>query len=550
MASIKITGVSEPIEVSEETTLLALSKQYRHLFKNPILLANVNNSLYELHKTPPEDATVTFLDMTDANGFRAYQRSAAFLMIYAIKSVLGEKTRVAIEHSISQSYYCEIPDQNIVITDALLAQIETKMQEAVQADLPIEKHAITLTEGQRLAEQFGLQDKKDLLHYRRAARVNFYKLDWFYDYFYGPMLPSTSFVSKFKLRPYSDGFMLQFPGISNTDSFSELRPLEKVIQVFKESNRWARILEVDTVGALNNTICAGGLAEIIRVSEALHEKKTAHIAETVCEQQKNLVLIAGPSSSGKTTFAMRLCIQLRASGRKPHLISLDNYYLNRANVPLDQFGKPDLETLDAIDVAQVNCDLQRLLKGETVEIPSFNFLKGKREYKGNFIQLGEDDILVMEGIHGLNERLTDSIPRKDKFKIFISALTQLNIDDHNHISTSDTRLIRRIARDQRHRGKDAAGTIAMWPSVQRGERAYIFPYQGEADAFFNSALVYEMCVLKQYVEPLLFRVTADLPQHIEARRLIKFLDCFLCGSGEQIPQNSILREFIGGSCFG
>ncbi len=539
----------ETEKVSKETTLLELSKSYQHLFKNQILLAKVDNELQELNKTLVEDCKVEFLDITDSNAFRTLQRSIVFVMIYAAKDVLGRKARIVVEHSINKNYYCEILEDNVQITDELLNKIEKKMTETIEADIPIEKMSLPLEESIRYAKEFALNDKVDILKYRRTSNVNFYKIDWFYDYFYGQMVPSTGYIKNFKLHKSGEGFMLQFPSIENPHELAELKPLQKISQIFQESNKWARILGVDTVGSLNNVISHDGLGNIIRISEALQEKKIANIADMIYEQKKTLVLVAGPSSSGKTTFAERLCIQLKVNGLKPHIISIDDYYVNRENVPLDEFGKPDFECIEAIDVQQVNEDMIKLLNGERVQIPKFNFSLGKREYRGRYLQIGKGDVLILEGIHGLNEKLTEIIPKKDKFKIFISALTQLNIDDHNRIPTTDSRLIRRIVRDNRFRGFTAKTTIDMWPSVLRGESANIFPYQEEADAFFNSALVYEMCVLKQFAEPLLFNIEKEESEYTEARRLIKFLDSFLGVSSEQIPPNSILREFIGGSCF-
>ena len=308
-------------------------------------------------------------------------------------------------------------------------------------------------------------------------------------------------------------------------------------------------MKADTVGALNDKLCQDGSGEIIRVAEALHEKKIALLADKITQEHRPIVLIAGPSSSGKTTFAARLGIQLRVNGAKPHVISLDNYYFDRDKCPRDEFGNYDFETIDAIDTAQINQDLNALLAGETVEIPRFNFTTGKREYKGNYLKLEDHDVLLLEGIHGLNARIGSDVPRSDKFKIFISPLTQINIDDHNRIPTTDARLLRRIVRDYQFRGASAADTIAMWPSVLRGEIKYIYPCQHLADDFFNSALVYEMCILKQYAEPLLFGIARDKPQYTEARRLIQFLTSFVGIPSENVQPNSILREFIGGSCF-
>ncbi|MCL2421508.1 MAG: nucleoside kinase [Defluviitaleaceae bacterium] len=541
-------------EIEQGTTLQALSERFS--FPRTILVAKKNNELKELYNPLRYDCTVEFLDISDANGYRVYQRSASYLMIYAVKKVLAgrgksiKQSRVVIAHSINKNFYCELPDLGEPVTDELLAEIETVMKDAVTQNLKIEKVSLPLETGLRIAAEMGMDDKVELLKYRRTSAVNFYKLDGFYDYFYGRMAPNTGCLQSFKLTRRFNGFLLQFPAASHDYALAEAAPNTKISEVFEESNQWARALNIDTVGSLNNKLCTSGIGEVIRVTEALHEKKIANLADQIMQDHKRIVLIAGPTSSGKTTFAARLSVQLRVNGVQPYVISLDNYYVNREHTPKDADGKPDLETIKAIDVAQINKDMSALLKGETVQIPSYNFLTGQREYKGHYLTLKPDDVLIVEGIHGLNGAIGEGISRDDTFRIFISALTQINIDDHNRIPTTDTRLVRRIVRDHQFRGYSADKTIEIWPSVVRGEGNYIFPFQEEADAFFNSALVYEMCVLKQFAEPLLFGIGKEHPSYTEARRLIKFLDGFLGATSESVPINSILREFVGGSCFG
>ena len=532
-------------ELTPGTSLHELCKNYE--FPRSILLAKVDNELKELHNPLLYDSTVEFLDISDANGYRVYQRSVSFLMLYAVKKLLD--TRVVIAHSINKNYYCEMPELAEPITDELLGKIEREMEEVVRAAKPITKSSMPLAMGVRTAANMGLEDKVELLKYRRTSSVNFYELDGFYNYFYGQLVPNTAVLQSFKLSRRSKGFLLQFPAASHGYELTEPAPNLKISEVFEESNQWARVLNIDTVGSLNNKLCSTGVRELIRVTEALHEKKIANLADQIVNGRKRIVLIAGPTSSGKTTFASRLAVQLRVNGVQPYVISLDNYYLNRTETPRDAEGNYDFETIKALDVAQINQDISALLESKTVQLPSYNFLTGMREYKGHQLALAPNDVLIMEGIHGLNEAIGDGISRNDAFRIFISALTQLNIDDHNRIPTGDTRLLRRIVRDYQFRGYTAERTIAMWPSVMRGEGNYIFPFQEEADAFFNSALVYEMCVLKQFAEPMLFSIDKSQPSHTEAKRLIKFLDCFLGVSGEFIPPNSILREFVGGSCF-
>jgi len=545
--AINVIGSGQTI-VSKGISLLEVSHAYTK--SRPILVATVDNELQDLSRKLLFDSNVQFLDISDPNGYRTYQRSLTFLMVYAAKSVLGKKARVVVTHSINKNYYCELPDHPEP-SEELLEEIEEIMRKAITADIPIEKHTLPKEVALRLAAEFGLEDKEKLLKYRHNLTVSFYKLDWFYNYFYGEMAPSTGCLDQFKLIKRSRGFMLQFPDANLGYEFAELPQNTKVSEVFEEANQWARIVGADTVGSLNDNLCKSGNGMIIRIAEALHEKKVAYLADRIVNEHRRIVLIAGPTSSGKTTFAARLSTQLRAVGAVPSVIGLDNYYHDRGDgrIPRDEFGNEDYETIKAIDTALITKNLQALLQGERVEIPSFNFLTGKREYKDRYMQLAPQDVLILEGIHGLNDEISRGVSDGDKFKIFISALTQINIDDHNRIPTTDTRLVRRIVRDYQYRGTTAADTIDRWPSVLRGEAKYIYPHQEAADAFFNSALVYEMCVLKQYAEPLLFDIAQDAPQYTEARRLIKFLSSFLCIPSENIPVNSILREFVGGSCY-
>lgn len=545
---VNIVGVGE-VETTRGTSLFELSEKYAAPSTRPALVAKVNGELQDLARTVLYDSKIEFLDITNPQGFRAYQRGVSFLMVYAAKAVLGKKTRVVIAHSINKNYYCELPELDGEISDELLAEIEQKMRDAVARDLPIEKHTMPKELAIRTCEELGLYDKITLLNYRHNMTFSFYKLDWLYNYFYGEMPPRTGRLDRFNLLKRTRGFMLQFPDAAQNYELLELAQENRLSEVFAESSRMMRIMTIDTVGALNDKLCENGAGKIIRVAEALHEKKIAELADQIMQEHRPIVLIAGPSSSGKTTFAARLGVQLRVNGAIPHVISLDNYYLNREDCPKDEFGNYDFETIDAIDTAQITRDLKDLLAGKRVEIPSFNFYSGRREYKGNFLKLSEADVLILEGIHGLNDKIGGDVPREDKFKIFISALTQVNIDDHNRIPTTDARLMRRMVRDFLFRGASASTTLDMWPRVLQGEIKYIYPNKERADAFFNSALIYEMCVLKQYAEPLLFGIKPDEFQYTEARRLIKFLSSFLGVPSETIPPNSILREFVGGSCF-
>ena len=424
------------------------------------------------------------------------------------------------------------------------------MQELVQADLPITKKSYPIDEAMEIFRQHNMKDKEKLFRYRRSSFVNIYCLDGFYDYYYGYMLPSTGYLKYFDVMLYEGGILLLIPSSNEPTKIDYFEPKEKFFHTLMTSTQWGEMMGIDTVGDLNNAIRDGQLNDMILVQEALQERRIGEIAREIVDRGNvKFVLIAGPSSSGKTTFSHRLSIQLRTYGMVPHPIALDDYFVNREDTPRDENGDYNFECLEAIDVNQFNSDMNRLLAGETVELPTFNFKTGKREYRGNFKKLGPEDILVIEGIHGLNPKTTASMPDESKFKIYISALTSLNVDEHNRIPTTDGRLLRRMVRDARTRGASARRTIEMWPSVRRGEETYIFPFQESADEMFNSALIYELAVLKQYAEPLLFGIEKDAPEYYEAKRLLKFMEYFLGIDSRNVPDNSICREFIGGSYF-
>lgn len=532
--------------------LLELAYEAQKNYRDRIVLARIKGKLKELFKTiDTEDvADIEWVTTAESAGMLTYRRSATFLMLKAVRDVYGaDVSKVCVEYSISKGYYCSV-EGNVKVNDAFIEKVTDRMNELVEQKLQIKKYNKSLDEAKKIFREEGMADKERLFKYRRVSNVNVYELDGYRDYFYGYMVPDTGYLTTWKLYQYREGFVIQLPEKSAPDVLPEFRPQNKLFDVLDDATKWAKKLEVETVGALNDAIASGDIRELILVQEALQEKKIGEIAEQIAARPDvKFVMIAGPSSSGKTTFSHRLSIQLRTHGLKPHPIALDDYFVNREFTPKDEDGNYNFECLEALDVKQFNEDMCRLLSGETVELPSFNFKTGKREYKGNFKTLGKNDILVIEGIHGLNDRLSYSLDSKNKFKIYISALTQLNIDEHNRIPTTDGRLIRRMVRDARTRGTSAKGTIAMWPSVRRGEEENIFPYQETADAMFNSALVYELCVLKQFAEPALFSIRQDEPEYEEAKRLLKFLDYFLGISSEDLPSNSIIREFVGGSCF-
>lgn len=517
----------------------------------PVVLIMSNGRLRELHKILKRDCVIEPITTADRIGHKAYKRSMSLLLLRAIYHVAGRSDihRVVLHYSVSNGFYYTI-DGNVKIDEAFLAKVKTYMLELVEKKIPIMKRSVELEAARELFRKHGMLDKEKLFRYRRVSRVNIYSLDDFEDYFYGFMLWHTGYLKYFELYPYDDGLVLQMPEQSAPEYVAPFIPSPKIFQVQKEAEKTGEMLEVDTVGAMNELISKGGMQKLILISEALQEGKISRIAEDIANHKNvKFIMIAGPSSSGKTTFSHRLSIQLAAHGLKPHPIAMDNYFVNRDDTPLDENGDRNFECLEAIDVEQFNKDMTDLLRGEQVEIPRFNFAEGKREYKGDFLQLGPEDVLVLEGIHGLNDKLSYTLPRENKYKVYISALTQLNIDEHNRIPTTDGRLIRRMVRDNRTRGISAKDTIAMWASVRRGEEKNIFPYQEEADAMFNSALIYELAVLKNYAEPILFQIPKGCPEYYEATHLLKFLDYFMGVPSDTIPNNSILREFVGGGCF-
>lgn len=547
--SVKVTlpdGQVMAVTASESDTLEAVADRFKDYYEDDIILGIVNGKLRELNKKIKSDCELSFVTTADRDGRRTYRRSVVLLLQRAIYDVYGSMTQLHVMHSLGEGYYCQLEKS---VTEHDIDRIVCSMYSFVEKDLPITKHSEKTQYAEQLFKEKGLHDKERLLHYRRSSRVNLYELDGVVDYFYGFMAPSTGMLKYFDIVPYESGFVLLFPG-ANSRSVEPLVTSNKLFHTLDDSREWSKMLGIGTIGSLNDAIAAGRGQEIMLLQEALMEQKIGNLAAQIAsDDKKKFVMIAGPSSSGKTSFANRLSIQLIAKGRKPHPLSLDDYYVDRELCPKHPDGSFDFECLESIDVKLFNEDMNRLLKGEAVDMPSFNFKTGKREYRGRKLTLGADDILVIEGIHGLNDRLSQLIPPEHKFKIYISALTQLNIDEHNPLSTTDERLIRRIVRDARTRGTNAMETIAMWPSVRKGERENIFPFQEQADVMFNSALVYELAVLKVYAEPLLFGIERDCPEYLEAKRLLKLLDYFLPMPADGIPNNSLLREFVGGSCF-
>ncbi len=549
--NVKVEINGKTYEYPENTTLMEISKDFQNEYPNQIILAFVNNKLRELFKRVTDHSIIRFVTTAEDAGHKTYMRGMILVMLKALYAEFGSENvnKVSVEYTISNGLYCDY-EGKLPLTKERISSIKSRMQDIVERDIPFYKRSIGTDDAIELFRKYRMFDKEKLFRYRRVSKANIYNLDGFEDYYYGYMPPSSGMLQYFDLIDYDDGFLLLFPNKKNPTVVEPFLPQIKLYETLKESNQWAKMLDIPNVGALNDVIASGKINDLILVQEALQEKKISDIAETIKNAGgKKFIMIAGPSSSGKTTFSYRLSIQLKAHGLKPHPIAVDNYFVDREKTPKDEQGNFNFESLYAIDLEQFNKDMTDLLNGKTVDIPNFNFISGRREYKGNYLTLGPEDILVIEGIHGLNDALSYSLPRESKFKIYISALTQLNIDEHNRIPTTDGRLIRRMVRDARTRGASAQRTISMWPSVRRGEDENIFPFQEDADVMFNSALIYELAVLKQYAEPILFGIDRNCEEYVEAKRLLKFLDYFIATPSEAVPQNSILKEFVGGSCF-
>lgn len=549
---VKVTIDGKEHEYAIGTTYREIVDEYQEeVAEAPVILVMADGKLRELQKKLKGDCTLEFVTTKDHIGFETYKRTVCLVLLRAIYDVAGKENieKVMIHYSVGNGYYFTMAGK-AVLDQHFLDNVKTRMQELADMCTPIGKRSVNTDDAVSLFHHHRMYDKEKLFRFRRVSKVNIYNIGYYEDYFYGYMADHAGYVKYFDLKLYDEGFVLELPTRKNPSVISPFRPEGKIFQVQKESQEWAEKMDISYVGDLNNHITKEGISNILLVQEALQEAKISDIAQRiVLEGNKKFIMIAGPSSSGKTSFSHRLSIQLLAHGMKPHPIGIDNYFKNREETPLDEYGEKNYECLEAIDVEQFNKDMLALLRGERIELPVFNFKTGHREYKGDFLQLGPEDVLVIEGIHGLNDKLSYALPAESKFKIYISALTQLNIDEHNRIPTTDGRLLRRIVRDARTRGTSAKDTIARWPSVRRGEEANIFPYQEQADVMFNSALVYELACLKVYAEPLLFGIDKSEPEYLEAKRLLKFLDYFISVPSEDIPHNSLLREFVGGSCF-
>lgn len=549
MVTVTIHGERKRYE--QGTSFEAIAAEYQKEYDGLIAVVSVNGKIRELFKKVTRDCEVDFFTLRDDVGYKTYVRTATMLFLKAVCDVFGAETaqNTKVEFAIGHGSYISSGGR-IPATAENAARLKERMERLAAEKVPFMKRSYPLEEAIELFKSHGMKDKEKLFRYRMSSSVNIYEIQGYYDYYYGYMLPNAGYVKWFDVIAYDEGFMMLLPTKKNPTAVEPFREQKKLFQTMKTSTEWGEKIGIETVGDLNDQICQGSLSELLLIQEAEQERKIGEIAKDIASRDHvKFVMIAGPSSSGKTSFSHRLSIQLRTLGKTPHPIALDDYFVDREKTPKDENGKYNFECLDAIDVKQFNEDMTKLLGGERVELPSFNFKIGKREYRGNFKQLGADDILVIEGIHGLNEKMSYSLPNESKYKIYISALTTLNIDAHNRIPTTDGRLLRRMVRDARTRGTAAQGTIAMWSSVRRGEEENIFPFQEDADAMFNSAQIYELAVLKTFAEPLLFQIPKGDPEYYEAKRLLKFLNYFLGMPSENLPNNSICREFVGGSCF-
>jgi uridine kinase len=548
---IKVTAGQSIYEVEEGTTLEQLAKQLQKKEEPVILLAYMDGKLTELFTEIKKDCHVRFVTLKEQAGYMAYKRTATFIFLKACEDLLGkgESTKIAIDYSIGNSIFCDFSSMERIVDDKFAHSIQKRMEQLYESDLPITKRSLDTDQASRYFDSVGFKGKRELFKFRRESKTNIYSMDGYDNYFYGYMAPSTGYIPTFLVSAYQHGVVLQIPKRKQTEEIVPFTPQPKLFHVMQRSREWTKTMGVDTVGALNDEITYGNINHLILLQEGLQEKLLADIADEIVSKNKRIILIAGPSSSGKTTFSHRLSIQLEIAGLTPHPVSMDDYFLDRELSPRDENGNYNFETIASLDVNLLTKHINQLLNGEEVDVPSYNFVTGKREYHGHKLKIGQKDVLVMEGIHGLNGTLTNEIPEDAKYRIYVSALNQINLDEHNRIPSSDGRLLRRIVRDAMTRGNDARETISRWDSVRKGEEDNIFPYQEEADVMFNSAQVYEIAVLKQYAEPLLFAVPKDCPEYQEAKRLLKFLEYFLNIPSEAIPKTSLLREFIGGSCF-
>lgn len=552
MLQIYCKNADQTKSFPEGSSLLDIYKGFDLQMPYGPVSAKVNNKVESLDFRVYYNKDIEFLDITSASGMRTYVRSLCFVLVKAVEELYPEGS-ISLEHPVSKGYYCDLHlDRTIGLDD--VKRIKQKMQEIIDADIPFLRTECHTEDIVRLFRQRGMLDKAKLLETSGQLYSHYYRLGDTVDYYYGSLVPSTGYIHLFDIVKYYDGLLLRIPNRQNPTKLEEVIKQEKMLDVFQEYQRWNRIMGISTVGDFNIACKEGYATDLINVSEALQEKKIANIADEIAHRNQNgervkLVLISGPSSSGKTTFSKRLSIQLMTNGMKPYPISLDDYFVDREKTPLDSDGKHDFEAFNALDLDFFESQLQSLLKGEEVELPKFNFVTGKRENSCKKLRIDDHMILILEGIHALNPALTPNIPSENKYKVYVSALTTILLDNHNYIPTTDNRLLRRIIRDYKYRNYSAEATIARWPSVRAGEEKWIFPYQEYADTMFNSALLFELAVMKDYAEPILRKVSNNCPEYSEAYRLLKFLSYFTPLQDKELPPTSLLREFLGGSSF-
>ena len=550
MPTVMIKGAIR--QYDKGTTFENIVKEFQEQYNNSIVLIFFNGKMRELNKRLERDGVISFITTGDSAGHNSYVRTAQMMLVKAVRDVLkehGNSVHVKIEFALGNAFYCSVHD-GVRVTDEFALKVENEMKRLRDKNVPIVKKTYPIDDAIELFKRQGMRDKERLFHYRRGSTINVYSMEGFYDYFYGYMLPSAGYVNLFKVKAYNGGLLLILPRQENPFELEEFEEQQSLFEQLYLSTKWGDLVNITTVGDLNDAICEGSISDMILVQEALQERRIGEIAAQIFQKRDTkIVLVAGPSSSGKTTFAHRLALQLRSFGLRPHIISMDDYFVNREQTPIDIDGNYNYEVFEAVDIDLFNDNMLDLLDGEKVEMPQFDFKAGKRVYKGRFLQLEKEDILIIEGIHGLNPRASEELPQENIFKIYISCMTSLNIDEHNRIPSTDARLLRRMVRDARTRGNSAQHTFELWPKVRAGEDMNIFPYQDDADAVFNSVLIYELAVIKQFAEPLLFNVRQNEPAYYEAKRLLKFLEYFVGVDTASVPTNSLLREFVGGGCF-
>ncbi len=551
MPTVMIKGAIQ--QYDKGVTFESIVRKYQEEYNNSIALIYFNGKMRELNKRLERDGVISFITTKDSAGHNAYVRTAQMLLVKAVRDILkehGNSVHVKIEFALGNAIYCSVHN-GVNVTDEFAQRVENEMKRLRDKNVPIIKKTYPIDDAIELFKRQGMHDKERLFHYRRGSTINVYSMEGYYDYFYGYMLPSAGYVNLFKIAAYNGGLLLILPRQENPFELEEFEDQESLFEQLYLSTKWGDLVNISTVGDLNDAICGGSISDMILVQEALQERRIGEIAAQIFRRKDTkFVMVAGPSSSGKTTFAHRLAVQLRSFGLRPHIISMDDYFVNREQTPIDIDGNYNYEVLEAVDIDLFMDDMLDLLEGNTVEMPQFDFKAGKRVYKGRYLKLEKDDILIIEGIHGLNPKASEELPEKNKFKIYISCMTSLNIDEHNRIPSTDARLLRRMVRDARTRGNSAQHTFELWPKVRMGEDMNIFPFQDDADAVFNSVLIYELAVIKQFAEPLLFNVKQNEPAYYEAKRLLKFLEYFVGVDTAAVPTNSLLREFVGGGCFG